>query len=153
MTMVTRITRTESKRDEDLGQTIPCIVLGFFLVAHGVAHTLAFSVQWQFSQAKGIAHTTTLLGGRLDVGDVGIRFDGLLWLVAALGFIVAGMRLAWRKRLEPVLLTATTIFSLVLCVLGLPQAWMGVVIDVAILIVVAAILGVRSWEALDREEI
>ena len=153
MATITHRTRSEMEQADHLGQAVAYIVLGFFLVAHGVAHTPAFFVQWRLSQPERTVYTTTLLDGRLEVGDAGTRIEGLLWLVAALGFVVTGLRLAWRKRLEPMLLTAITIFSLVLCVLGLPQAWVGAMIDLAILVVLGSILGMRSWETLDREGI
>lgn len=151
MAAITRQIRSETERVRRFSYAFSSIIFGLFLAAHGAAHTLAFFVQWRLSRPQGIVYTTTLLGGRLDVGDVGIRLDGILWLVAALGFVITGLRLAWRRRLEPLPLTTVTIFSLVLCVLGLPQAWVGVVIDVAILVVLAVVLGVRSWEALDRD--
>jgi len=40
---------------------------------------------------EGFAYKTTLLSGNLDMGDAGIRMVGLLWLLAAVGFVVAGV--------------------------------------------------------------
>jgi hypothetical protein len=60
----------------------------------------------------------TLLAGLLDVGGVGARSVGALWLVCAVGFVVAGVAL-WRA--EPwamPLVVGLALGSLVLCVLG-----------------------------------
>jgi hypothetical protein len=113
---------------------------GIFLALHGIAHTVAFFAQWELSHFKGISYNTTLFYGKVDVGDVGIRIDGLLWLVAAAAFLVVGLRLAWLRKVEVRPLLVVTLFSLALCVLGLSQAIVGVWIDAAILVGLAVLM-------------
>lgn len=120
------------------------IAAGVFLALHGIAHSLAFFVQWQLSHPKGVSYTTTLFYGHLNVGDIGIRIEGLLWLVAAAGFVIVGLRLARLRRIEIFPLLSVTLFSLALCVLGLGQAIVGVWIDIAVLAALAVILIVRE---------
>jgi hypothetical protein len=116
------------------------VVIGIFLAMHGIAHSLAFFVQWQITHPKGISYSTSLFYGHLDVGNIGIRIDGLLWLLAGAAFVAVGLRLAWLRRLEAGSLLAVSLFSLALCVLGLGQSIVGMWIDVAVL----ASLMVRS---------
>jgi len=91
-----------------------------------------------------MAYHTTVLGGRVDLGDIGIRIEGILWLVTALGFIVVGIRLAVLRRLEPLPILEVTLFSVVLCLLGLPEASVGVVIDAVILVALSLFWALRS---------
>jgi hypothetical protein len=50
-----------------------------------------FVVPWRLAEVEGFAYKTTLLSGNLDMGDAGIRMVGLLCLLAAVGFVVAGV--------------------------------------------------------------
>lgn len=121
-------------------RSVAAAVAGIFLALHGIAHTVAFFAQWELSHFKGVSYNTTLFYGKVDVGDVGIRIDGLLWLVAAAAFVVVGLRLAWLRKAEVRPLLAVTLFSLALCVLGLSQAIVGVWIDAAILVGLAVLI-------------
>jgi hypothetical protein len=78
-------------------------------------------------------YRTTLLGGRLDVGDIGIRLVGILWLFACVAFMANGVvALAssawWRNAMVPMALTSS-----VLCVLGLPGAKIGILANALLL--------------------
>ena len=98
------------------------------LIAHGVAHLVGFVVPWK---------RTTILGGATDVGDAGARALGVVWLVAALAFVLlAGAVLAgWNVR---VWTFATLSLSIVLCVAGWPEARIGLVVNVVLLTVLLA---------------
>lgn len=83
--------------------------------------------------AQGLPYKTTLLGGRLDVGQGGIAVFGAFWALAATGFLVSALAIAagwtgWR----PLLLVATLV-SLVLTALDAEVAYAGVIVNVAIL--------------------
>jgi hypothetical protein len=125
-------------------RNVAAVAVGAFLALHGAAHSLAFFVQWQITHPKGIAYTTTLFYGKIDVGDVGIRIDGLLWLVAAAAFVVVGLRLARLRRVDVGGLLSATLFSLALCILGLSQAIVGVWIDVAVLAALVLVVTLRQ---------
>ena len=103
------------------------------LAVHGLIHLIGFVVPWQLAAIEGFPYRTALLNETLEVGDSGARFVGLIWLVLAVGFGIAASGL-WRGRhwalLATVLLAAG---SLVVCVLGLPEAGLGVLINVLIL--------------------
>ena len=103
------------------------------LIAHGLVHLLGFVVNWQLASLAEMPYKTTLLAGALDVGATGIRAVGLLWLLGAVGFVVAGgavfnLRPWWR-----VFTLGATLFSLALCILGWPDARFGLLVNLAIL--------------------
>ena len=146
--MATMTHAPSGTRHTVLVQNLGVVTVGVFLAMHGIAHSLAFFTQWQITHPKGIAYTTTLFYGKIDVGGAGIRIDGLLWLVVAAAFVVVGLRLAWLRRVEAGLIAAVTLFSLSLCVLGLTQTVVGFWIDVAVLLGLALLVIVRRRQAI-----
>jgi hypothetical protein len=123
--------------------TVMRFAFALILIVHGIAHLVGFVVPWQLARLEGNPYKTTLLGGRLDVGDVGIRFSGLLWLLAGLGFIVSGAALLllapWWVRFT----TVVAACSLVLAVANWPDSRIGIPIDLLILayLLIGASLG------------
>jgi hypothetical protein len=107
-----------------------------FFLAHGVAHLLGFLGSWRLGEFADAPYTTSVLNGAIDVGDVGVRIVGLLWVGAATGFIAAGLAL-WRGSRR--LVVPAALFSLGVCVIGLPTAVVGVGIDVVILATTVAL--------------
>jgi len=115
------------------------------LVLHGLIHLMGTTVYMRLGNVQGLSYKTTLLGGRWDLRESGIRIFGLLWVLPAAGFVLAAIALwsgwpAWQA-----LLVSVTVFSLVLTVLDWSSAYAGVVVNVAIL--GAAFLAPRlvSW--------
>lgn len=79
----------------------------------------------------------------MEIGDSGARLIGLVWLALTVGFVIAGYGV-WRG--EPWALGLTgvlAIASLVVCVLGLPEAVAGIAINVVILGAVAYVALLR----------
>ena len=108
-----------------------------FLAAHGLAHLLGFLSAWRLGEFTDAPYTTWILNGTVDVGDGGIRLVGLLWLLAAAGFVAAA-GLVWRR--HPAAPRATALVaasSLAVCALGLPASVAGVVIDLGLILAVA----------------
>ena len=109
------------------------IALAIILIGHGVAHLVGFVVPWRIAKLEDMPPKTTLLAGRLDIGQEGIRIVGVLWLLAAIAFAVSGISLAFQTPWWPPFTVATAAFSLVLAVLGWPDSRIGVVVDAVIL--------------------
>lgn len=120
------------------------VFVALFLLVHGFAHLVGFAGSWNLS--REIAYKTTILGGRFDAGDSGIRVIGVLWLIAALAFAVAGAALLGRAPWWPAAAMGVSAASLVLCVTGWPDARIGLAIDAALIAFLVA--GVRAgWFA------
>ena len=106
-------------------------MLAAFLLAHGLAHLVGLAGSWQLG--TGIPHKTTLLSGRLDLGETGIRAFGVVWLIGALGFAAAAAALILADPHWTTLVLAAAAFSLVISLLALPDAHVGVWINVVLL--------------------
>jgi hypothetical protein len=110
-----------------------------FLVLHGFAHLVG--LVGAFGWSKDVPHRTTVLAGRADLGELGIRAVGGLWAAVALLFATTALGILMRATWISPLLLATTMVSLVLCAISLPEAKIGLVIDIVIL---------AAWMAVTR---
>ena len=112
-------------------------VLAFLLVAHGVAHLVGFVSSWKLAILTEFPYKTTVLSGRVDLGGAGIRVMGVLWLLAALAFLVAAFAVAtemgWAVRFS----LAAVIASVILCVVGWPDSRIGVTVNVGLALLLA----------------
>ena len=104
------------------------------LALHGLVHLMGTTVYMKLGTLEGLPYKTTLLDGRWDLGDGGIRVVGAVWAVAAAAFVAAAVGWvggwdAWR----PVLLGAT-LLSLVLTTLDATRAPVGIAVNLAILV-------------------
>ena len=111
-------------------------VVGVFFVLHGLVHLLPFGVSWQLFTTDDLPYSTVVLGGRVDVGHTGIRLVGLLWLLATLIWVVAGVGLILLAPWWTALTVAAALFSSLVCILGLPMAKYGLLINVVVLVLV-----------------
>jgi hypothetical protein len=106
----------------------------FVLVVHGLIHLMGTAVYMRLAEVKGLTYKTTLLSGHWELGEGGIRVFGALWVLPTMGFVAAAFALAtggawW----QPVLLW-TTLLSLALTGLDWSNAFMGAIMDTAILV-------------------
>lgn len=109
------------------------IALAVLMVLHGVAHLPGFVVPWKLARMEDMPYSTTLLAGRVDVGDAGIRAMGVLWLLTALAFAAAALA-TWTARAGWLpLAVGCALVSLVLSVLALPLSRVGVGVNLVIL--------------------
>ena len=120
------------------------IVLSVLLLAHGVAHIPGFLVSWQFRSFPELPYRTTILAGTVNIGEGGIKAIGLAWLVSSVLFVVAAgatlMRATWW---QPLTYMAGGL-STALCVAGWPDARLGLVANVIVLLLL--VIGVRmGW--------
>jgi hypothetical protein len=109
------------------------IILGIIIIAHGVAHLVGFLTYWKIASFEEMPYKTILLSGVLDVGDVGIRIVGILWLLTGLAFVVVGVGIITLQPWWFPLILYITIFSLIMCILGWPDARFGVLVNIIIL--------------------
>lgn len=117
-------------------ETILYYAAAFFIFAHGLVHLIGVVVFWQLADVEDFPpYKTTLLNDRWDIGDIGMRIYGLAWLIAALGFVVAAIGMAFRQEWWIPLLYAISLFSLIINALDWEWAKYGALIDVLILVV------------------
>ena len=109
------------------------IAFAIFLVLYGIAHGVGFAGSWQLGDFRDAPLDTTLLAGRIDVGVVGIRIVGTLWLLTGVSFVVAAIGVGRNAGWWPVATAGAALVSLAMSILGLPEARIGVAINVLIL--------------------
>jgi len=125
------------------------IAIAIVMILHGIAHLPGFIVPWRLATLHDMPYKTTLLSGRFDAGGAGIRIIGLLWLAAALAFAVTGTAMIAGRPWWPLAGICVSSISLVLSLLSLPEARVGVIINVVIIagMIVSSIAG---WITLCR---
>jgi hypothetical protein len=109
------------------------LAFAVLLAVHGIAHLVGFLVPWRLMTSDEMPYSTTLLGGTVDVGGAGIRIVGLGWLLLA-GAFLGGAWMVWVGRPGAAAwVTTTALVSVAMCVLGWPQARVGLWVNAAIL--------------------
>jgi hypothetical protein len=111
------------------------ILVSLVLVLHGLIHLLGTASYLKLATVPGLPYKTTVLAGQWDLGERGSAVYGLLWAVAALGFMLVPLAFwvgwGWWQSL----LVAMTVLSLLLTALDWPVAFMGVIVNIVILVV------------------
>jgi len=134
-----------SREKEVLMQKLLVGVAAGALVLHGLIHLMGTTVYMKLGNVEGLTYKTTLLGGRWDLGEGGMRVFGALWIIPAVGFVLAAaaLGLGWPSWLA--LLVSVAVVSLVLTVLDWSNAYAGAVVNLIILC--AAFVGLRfgAW--------
>ena len=111
------------------------IILAALLIGHGVAHVVGFAVPWKLVTSAEVPYRTTVAGGLVDIGPIGVRLVGILWLLVAVALVSVAtgvmQHAAWWYREA----LAILMVSSVLCLLGWPDSRPGIVANVLILTV------------------
>lgn len=114
------------------------ILFALFLALHGVAHLVGFAVPWGLVDSAQTPHKTTVLAGAVDLGETGIRVFGVIWLLLAIAFLVGAWAVATTQPWVVRWLWVITVASLVASTVSWPEARIGVVIDLALIVLLAA---------------
>jgi hypothetical protein len=109
------------------------IIASIILALHGLIHLLGAASYMKLTEIHGLPYKTTLFGGRWDLGDSGMRVFGALWIVPALGFVIAAIALLAGWDWARALLIGVALFSLALTVADWNVAFMGAIANAAIL--------------------
>jgi hypothetical protein len=121
------------------------IVIAVLMALHGVAHVPGFAVSWRLADLQGMPYHTALFGGRVYVGDAGMRAVGILWLFAALAFVAIGVAALLNRSWWSTAAVATITLSLGLCTTEIKAARVGVIANLVLLaLVLAARAAARS---------
>jgi len=122
------------------------VLIAFVLAAHGIAHGVGFAVNWHVISTPELPFSTTVFGGRWDIGVEGIRLVGLLWLVAGAACLAAAASLASDAPWSVSLTVAALVLSLAMCAVGWPAARTGVYLNLGLgaVVVVSSLLGL-GW--------
>jgi hypothetical protein len=105
---------------------------------HGFAHLPGFAGSWRLTTFPDLPYHTTLLNGRFDVGDAGMRVVGTLWLLVALAFAGSALGALRGSHWWAGAALITAMVSLALCALEWPATRIGVPVNVAIIVALVA---------------
>lgn len=110
-------------------------VIALSLIVHGLIHLLGFFVYWQITgDFEELTYKTTILFDTIDVGIVGIKIFGLVWILVTIGYVIIVINLVrlkndivWNQ------LTIVTFSSLFLTILDFTVAYAGALFNIIIL--------------------
>lgn len=110
------------------------IAVGIYMFVHGFAHIVGFLISWELVNDKDTPYKTTILAGKLDIGDSGIRVLGILWLLTGLAFFFLSygviMHMPWWKMNIYYVIG----FSVFLSILALPDTVYGILANILLLL-------------------
>jgi chemotaxis protein MotB len=109
----------------------PATLIAVLLLVHGISHVPGFLSAWGFEPLQ--PYKTTIFDGAVDVGSVGIRLVGALWLLTAVGFVAASIGAFARGPRWIGFAAGLCVVSLVLSTSEWPAARYGAVVDVVLL--------------------
>ena len=126
-------------------------LIAFVLIMHGLAH-IAGPLGFWTSGPQAFAEKTWLFSrGVTPRSPVGQAF-GLLWVVAIVGFVAAGVGLLVGQDWWPTLALVAAVASLVVIVpwarVVPPGAWAGAALDLVVLVTLLLPWGTRVVEVL-----
>ncbi|MFZ0548777.1 MAG: DUF6544 family protein [Candidatus Promineifilaceae bacterium] len=118
------------------------ILVGIVMI-HGLIHLLGFMAYWPLIEIAELSYKTTLLGGRWDIGQVGMRLFSVLWLVAGIGLVGALIGIIFGRDWWLPVMGAAVLLSLVICLLDWDNAWRGAVLDLVALVPLLFVRGLQ----------
>ncbi|HRW09865.1 MAG TPA: hypothetical protein P5121_32410 [Caldilineaceae bacterium] len=120
-------------------------VAAVVLLLHGLIHLMGTASYLKFATVEGLPYKTTVLGGRWDLGAGGIAAFGVLWGMAALGFVATALAFWFGWSWWQPALVGVTLVSLVLTALDWDVAYAGVGINLAILLLLWLRPSLSTW--------
>lgn len=107
------------------------------VAGHGLIHLMGFAAYWPLAVIPELPYRTDLAGGRWEVGGAGMKLYAALWLLAALGFLLATAGLLTRQGWWQPAMIGTAVLSTALIALNWEPAFRGAVVNAVILVVMA----------------
>jgi len=105
------------------------------VLGHGLIHAMGFIVQFQLAEVPDLAYSTSVLGGRIEIGSIGAQVLGVAWLAAAIALAISAFALFFEKTWSRTAVLWATIFSLPITVLGWPESQFGIWVNILVLLV------------------
>ncbi|HYF75585.1 MAG TPA: hypothetical protein VD973_00480 [Symbiobacteriaceae bacterium] len=111
-------------------------VVAGIIGVHGLIHLMGFVAYWPLGVVAELPYKTTVAGGAWDVGALGMKVFGVLWLIVALGFVAAVGGFFFGQSWWRPLLVGTSLVSTAIIAMDWAPAFRGAYVNVAILMLV-----------------
>ncbi len=121
----------------DVVRYLAALIVG----VHGLIHLMGFIAYFPFANIAELPYKTTQMNGRLKLGRGGTRAISLLWLLAAIGFVLSVGGMLADQGWWQIVMGVSALLSLVISALDWSVAFRGTLIDIAIL----CVLLVAQW--------
>ncbi len=112
------------------------LLLAIVFATHGFAHLVGFVVPWKIAAMEEMPYKTSILKGKLNLGNNGIRIYGLFWLLLALAFFAIASALLLHQDWWLSISLYVAMVSLFFCILGWPDARIGIAINLLIIFLI-----------------
>lgn len=113
--------------------TLIRIAAAIVLALHGLIHLLGFATQLQLMTLAELPYRTTVLDGSVEIGATGAQLEGLAWLALVPIWLIGAYGLARGRRWALPVVGIVSALSLGLCLLAMPYARIGMLLNVGIL--------------------
>lgn len=104
------------------------LLAALFLLFHGIAHLVGFRAAFWATAPQA--------AGLVGLGPAGTRAFGIVWLLLAVAFMAAAALLLVKAPAWSSVTLTVTVVSAIMCVLYLPEARIGLVLNVLLLLAV-----------------
>lgn len=109
-------------------------ILAGLLIFHGLVHILGFLIFFEITEVETLQYSTKVLGGRVDIGKIGIRILGIIWLLIMIAMVASGVGLLLGTAWWYSLALWSTVASSVVTILGWPDTRFGLLINIVVFI-------------------
>ncbi len=113
------------------------------IIVHGLIHLMGFVAYWPLAEIADLPYKTTLLGTRWSIGNSGMRFYSVLWLVTAVALAAASVGILVKQSWWYPLMWAGVLLSLLITVLDWQNAFRGAVVSLVLLVPLLLVMGLR----------
>ncbi len=113
------------------------------VVIHGLIHLMGFVAYWPLGEIAELPYKTTLLNGRFQLSQTGMRLFSVFWLLAAVGLVGSAVSLVAEKSWWLPLMFAAVLVSLVITALDWSNAFRGTLLSLVMLVPLLLVWGLR----------
>ena len=109
-------------------------IFTIILLIHAIAHLPGFIMAFKLAEIKELPFSTKIFFKKIEIGEIGIKIYGLVWLVLSIIFFVSVLFILFDKPVYKDTVLVASLLSLIISIGGLPETKYGVIINLLIII-------------------
>jgi hypothetical protein len=110
------------------------IIFIFVLLAHAIAHLPGFISAYKIAELKELPYSTKIFFKKVEIGELGVKIYGLIWLILSIIFLIAVILLLLSRPVFKDTVLVASSLSLLISVAGLPETKFGVIINILLIV-------------------